>query len=62
MNTQLKFWFTSARITRASPSNCCKTPSWPTVLLQEAVKVKYDHLLLAILDKNPYLSDASKQV
>ena len=25
-------------------------------------KLSYDHLLLAILDSNPYLSDSSKQV
>lgn len=31
------------------------------VFLQEESRIKYDHLLLAILDPNPYLSDASKQ-
>lgn len=33
-----------------------------SVYKQEAATLKYDHLLLAIMDNNPYFSDGSKQV
>lgn len=38
------------------------SPNKQSVCVQVAPSLKYDHVLIALMDDNPYLSDGSKQV